>query len=276
MKSIELSSWSASISVLIVVIVLLTTSLFMGTTSAITNGQPDGDGHPAVCVVAAYDSEFHYLGFGSGTLISPDLVLTAGHVTALAYYTEVYFGEDVIGNPDWVVTGTSYTYPGLMIPESMAGGLFNFHGDVGVVQLLEPVPSSVVDPSDYGQLPTAGVVDTLGKKATMDIVGYGMQEMVTGEGAPYWDGFLTRYNSTCELINTKYVLGGEFMMLSSNPSKDKGATSYGDSGGPVFIHGTNMIVGITSFGPDYWCEAAWYAFRVDTAPVLSWVNSFLI
>jgi secreted trypsin-like serine protease len=85
-----------------------------------------------------------------------------------------------------------------------------------------------------------------------------------------------RCNSTCDLINTDYVLGGEFMMLSSNPSKDKGATSCVDSGGPVFIHGTNTIVGITSLGADYWCKASWYSFRVDTAPVLSWVNSFLV
>ena len=109
----------------------------------------------------------------------------------------------------------------------------------------------------------------------MDIVGYGFQEIITGEGSPYWDGFLTRYNGTCEFIRSNYVASDEFMKLSSNPSNDKGGTSYGDSGGPILMHGTNTILGITSFGPSYWCKSTWYAFRVDTDPVLNWINSFL-
>jgi hypothetical protein len=124
-------------------------------------------------------------------------------------------------------------------------------------------------------LPTAGAVDALSQKTSVDIVGYGYQEMVTGEGSPYWDGFGTRYNATCDFIKSNYVVSDEFMKLSSNPSKEKGCTSYGDSGGPVLMQGTNTILGITSYGPDYWCKSTWYAFRVDTAPVLNWISSFL-
>jgi hypothetical protein len=269
------SSRSSIIFIFAIVAILLAGSLFMGTASAITNGQPDGDGHPAVCAVAVFDEYGDYIGFGSGSLISPTVVLTAGHVTVLAYYVIVHFGEDVVNNPIYLGFGTPYTYPGFYMPPSMAGGLFNFHGDVGVVVLDEPVPNSVVSPAEYGVLPTVGTVDALSQKASVDLVGYGYQEMVTGEGTPHWDGFGTRYNATCDFIKSNYVASDEFMKLSSNPSKDKGGTSYGDSGGPVLMQGTNTILGITSFGPSYWCKSTWYAFRVDTAPVLYWIHSFL-
>jgi len=148
-----------------IVTILLAGSLFMGTASAITNGQPDGDGHPAVCAVAVFDDTFAYIGFGSGTLISPNVVLTAGHVTDLAYITVVYFGEDVMNSPEFMVLGAPHTYPGFFMSPSMAGGLFNFHGDVGVIVLDEAVPNSVVSPAEYGVLPDVGMVDTLTKKA---------------------------------------------------------------------------------------------------------------
>jgi len=254
---------------------LLATSLFSFNSAAITHGEPDGDDHPAVCAIAAFDENGSHLGFGSGTLIAPDVVLTAGHVTALAYMAKVYFGEDVINNPIYVAYGAPHSYPGLVLYDPPPAGLFSMHGDVGVVVLASPVPSTVVAPSEYGMLPSEDMVETLEKKAMLDIVGYGMQEMVKGEGKPYWDGYLTRYASTCELINTNYVLGDEFMKLSSNPSKGKGGTSFGDSGGPVYIEDTNTIVGITSFGPSYWCTSAWYAFRVDTGPVLEWIYQFI-
>ncbi|NYT12709.1 MAG: S1 family peptidase [Methanomassiliicoccales archaeon] len=269
------TSRSSIIFILTVVAVLLAGTLFMGSTSAIINGQPDDDGHPAVCAVTVYDEYGDFIGFGSGTLISPTVVLTAGHVTILAYYVIVYFGEDAVNNPIYMGTGTPHTYPDFYMPSSMAGGLFNFHGDVGVVVLDEPVPSSVVSPADYGLLPTAGAVDTLSQKAPVDLVGYGFNELVTGEGMPYFDEYGIRYNATCDFIRSNYVASEEFMKLSGNPSKDKGGTTFGDSGGPVLMHGTNTILGITSFGPSYWCKSTWYAFRVDTDPILNWINSFL-
>jgi len=51
------------------------------TANAITNGQPDGDAHPYVGMVVTWDGASPYVYLGSGSLIAPKVVLTAGHMT---------------------------------------------------------------------------------------------------------------------------------------------------------------------------------------------------
>lgn len=48
---------------------------------AILYGQPDEGEHPYVGVVRFFDEEGNYLWRCTGTLISPTVVLTAGHCT---------------------------------------------------------------------------------------------------------------------------------------------------------------------------------------------------
>ena len=56
-----------------------------GNTLAITNGQPDGEGHPYVGLLV-FEQDYPELGYKilwrcSGALISPNVVWTAGHCT---------------------------------------------------------------------------------------------------------------------------------------------------------------------------------------------------
>lgn len=51
-----------------IAVVLALTLLLGGTTLAITNGQPDGNNHPYVCVVVMFDESWQFVGAGSGVL----------------------------------------------------------------------------------------------------------------------------------------------------------------------------------------------------------------
>ena len=51
---------------------------------AITFGQPDGDGHPNVGAMIVLEPDGVKYLYCSGTLIAPDVFLTAAHCTAAA------------------------------------------------------------------------------------------------------------------------------------------------------------------------------------------------
>ncbi|MGD8466293.1 MAG: trypsin-like serine protease, partial [Anaerolineae bacterium] len=81
---------------------------------AITNGEPDGDGHPYVGLMVADDADGNPLWRCTGTLISPTVFLTAGHCTEPpAARATIWFAEDVDAEPsypfDGDVDGTTYT-----------------------------------------------------------------------------------------------------------------------------------------------------------------------
>src|SRR3990172_4254763 len=129
----------------------------LGVAYAITDGQPDGNGHPYVGLMVAQDASGTPLWRCSGTLLSPTLFLTAGHCTeAPAAHVEIWFAADVEsgipsnGYPfDGDVGGTPYTHPSY---NPNAFYLF----DLGVVVLDAPMVMS-----EYGELPTLNQLDLL-------------------------------------------------------------------------------------------------------------------
>lgn len=148
----------------------------------ITNGQPDGDDHPyvglAVFDVATPSGNVpsHRC---SASLLTPTVVLTAGHCTDGTAAARVWFDEDVQSNTEYPFSGTTsydgepFTNPDFAIAAGNGLPGFAFR-DVGVIVLSEPVP--VADVSSYASLPADGIVDTLRNKTKVDIVGYGVQE----------------------------------------------------------------------------------------------------
>ncbi|RPI22717.1 MAG: hypothetical protein EHM57_04945, partial [Actinobacteria bacterium] len=90
---------------------LLTIALPAG---AITNGQPDGNNHPYVgLAVFDYDHDGDPAtppvpGWRcSASLLSPTVVLTAGHCTDGAEVARVWFAEIVQGNPEYPFGGST-------------------------------------------------------------------------------------------------------------------------------------------------------------------------
>jgi hypothetical protein len=270
--------------VLVAVLALLL--VFAVPTTAVTNGTPDGDDHPYVGLLV-FDVFVPDVGVVpawrcSGSLISPDVVLTAGHCTDGAVDARVWFDEKLQDDdgsflvPDYPfgggpsTEGTPFTNPGFAIAAGNGLPGFAFR-DVGVVVLDEPVIMS-----EYAALPAAGLVDTLKNKTDVDFVGYGVtnQVHIPGEGAPFWTGLRNRLFAPSALVSGKFVHSAEFMKLALNAGGGSGGTCFGDSGGPDLLAGTATVLAVNSYVTNGNCAGVGYSSRVDIPEVLDWIAGF--
>jgi hypothetical protein len=261
---------------------------------AITNGVPDGNSHPYVGLLVFDVAPGEPAWRCSGSLISPTVVVTAGHCTDGAVAARIWFQEDVTydafpfplypyGGPgSGAIEGTPYTNPLYRSPENPYGGgsglpAFSYR-DTGVVVLSEPVIMS-----EYAQLPTAGLVDTLKNKTAVDFVGYGVQyqAQIPGNALPQpppfnrWTGPRIRNYAPSELVSGKFVNSAEYMRLALNPGGGSGGTCFGDSGGPDLLGGTSTVLAVNSYVTNVNCSGVGYSARVDVPEVLDWIKGFL-
>lgn len=253
---------------------------------AITGNYREDEGsHPYVCLVGFYDENEQWLWRGSGSLISPTIVLTAGHATDGAAKATIWLDEEIAYDPEnpdpdgypnygkGTADGIPYTHPEFCQYVDNYG-LFGFiTNDVGIVVLDEPVYIG-----EYGDLASIGTVDTLKVGASVTFVGYGVQYQVVPKiGGPYyaWTGTRARFYATANLLSNKYAISDTFMMCSSNAAKGKGGTAFGDSGGPVLLGNSDTILAVTSFGPDANCAGVSYYCRVDNPDVWNWIDGFM-
>jgi Trypsin len=266
----------------------------IGVASAITNGQPDGGNHPYVGLLVFDDAPGHPAWRCSGSLIAPNVVLTAGHCTDGAVAARFWIYEDVTynhvpfplypyGGPgSGAVEGIAHTNPKYRSPENPYGGgnglpAYSYR-DTGIVVLNEPI---VMD--EYAALPTAGLVDTLKNKTHIDFVGYGVQDQAQIPGnqlpqpPPYyrWEGPRVRMYAPSELVSGNFVHSAEYLRLALNPGGGSGGTCFGDSGGPDLLEGTNTILGVNSYVTNVNCAGNGYSARVDIPEVLAWIDTFM-
>jgi len=279
---------------LALVLALALTFGLIGTVGAITNGQPDAGRHPYVGLLV-FDSAPGVPAWRcSGSLIAPNVVLTAGHCTDGAVAARFWIDEDVTythfpfplypyGGPgSGAVEGTAYTNPKYRSPENPYGGgkglpAFSYR-DTGIVVLNESIALT-----QYAKLPTAGLVDTLKNKTPVDFVGYGVQyqAQIPGNQLPQpppdyrWTGPRVRMYAPSELVSGTFVNSAEYLRLALNPGGGSGGTCFGDSGGPDLLGGTNTVLGVNSYVTNVNCSGVGYSARVDIPEVLDWIKTFM-
>ena len=165
---------------------VLASLVFSSPAHAIVDGTLDNNDHPYVGLVAMYDADGNYLYRGTGTLIGPRLLLTAGHITAAPGVRAQVFFQSAIQSP---IKG----------PIHLRAERTRYKGVVTLINL-------------HNSLAT----------------GYNLQH--TGD---------------------------------NGKGNGSGGTNFGDSGGPVFLPGTNVIVAISSFGLNNQGTGPGFAYRTD-------------
>jgi hypothetical protein len=265
---------------------VLVTALAIGLApaGAITNGTPDGEGHPYVGLMVAKNAAGVPLWRCSGTLMSPTVFMVAGHCTeAPAVRAEIWFSS---GLPNGIPLGAGFPaaganpcagITGYPCTGDVSGATFThpeydpdafFLHDLGVVQLSTPVTGR-----GFGALPTLGQLSTLPKHAQLTSVGYGLQRSFPDSAS--WKDEAVRIRMVAfpriTGIDNKQV--GDFAFYTSHDAS-RGGTCFGDSGGPNFIGSSNVVAGVTSFGTTSTCKGHNGAYRVDQADDLTWLATF--
>jgi hypothetical protein len=279
---------------------------------AIVNGVPDDRQHPYVGQLLFYvpdanDSRFDTTGAWyscSGTLVDATTVVTAGHCTFGVGTNGKLTAGGTGGNDVWISFEEESDFS-MLKPSSEFGSGENdaryeswsaeldesskWHSatahahpeykdatfymyDAGVLKL----DGAVEGITTFGAVPTLGLLDEYAKdsKQRYTAVGYGLEQ------ARPWGalGGDTRRQATMRLIGLKGVYGlpdGVAAKFSSNNGKPhQGGTCFGDSGGPIFLKGTNIIVAVTSFGMDPNCASGGGGYRLDQADDLDWFAGF--
>lgn len=222
--------------------------LVPGSAIAVTNGTPDGNGHPNVGALVADLPGSGLTVLCSGTLIAPKVFLTAGHCTdGLTGPVYVTFGT-TLDPAGWVlIPGTPVTAPGFGHDRSDPR-------DLGVV-LLSSAPVGLAP----AQLARSNTGERL-SSATVTNVGYGYYERQTGGGQPrfLYDGVRRASTSIVKSVTPSLIRTGS-------------GVCFGDSGGPRFDGET--LVAVTSSG-DAACAGMSTGYRIDTPAARAFLGRF--
>jgi len=262
---------------------------------AITGNWVEDNEHPFVGLVVFYDADGEFIWRCSGSLLSDGVTfLTAGHCADTAegaVTARVYFQQDAGANYDPVtqvdpITGYPETCAGATLGTTCATsdelynyGFANFSGFPNTHDAGLGILDQHIALPEYGELASAGTLDSLGTaRGTQDTIftvsGYGLTYRTNANDALPDISFRERLMATSTLVNLNSANNDGYNLQTQGNGDGRGGTCSGDSGGPVFLGdaGSNTIVAVTSFGLNALCRGTDFAYRIDRAEVLTWIN----
>jgi secreted trypsin-like serine protease len=211
-----------------------------GTRQAIVGGTAHA-GNPETTQLLALDAQGQIIGFCTGTLVGPKLVLTAAHCvddTIGAAGFAAYFGTDITIETDpgfrFITAAASLAVHPAWDPANVTAG-----NDIAVLQLADTVPITPI------RVRTAPLTNA-DRGKPVELVGWG----ITGGGKE--DLGVKR-----RVVSTMFDFDAKLIAIGDNVTN----TCSGDSGGPAFFEG--RVIGVTSFG-DAACAQTGFDTRVDT------------
>jgi hypothetical protein len=241
---------------------------------AITNGQPDGNGHPNVGLMVLHAPGEDVFRLCSGFLIAPNQFLTAAHCLAWLPGSGVIL-DGVTFDPVFdaatvnIVPATSFT-----VDPQYTGRDNGDRHDMGVITLGANAAAGPV------RLPTAGLLDQLAAQGSLrgqqfTLVGYGVFGLTQGGGRP---GPIDFDQATRRVATSPFMSLSQNMLklLGENNATGGGGVCVADSGSPKFlnVNGRDLAVALTTLG-DAECEAMSSNTRLDTPSARGFLGRFI-
>lgn len=251
----------------------------------ISNGVPDGDGHPNVGLLAVERDGHRYLacsGSYAGAHKNAPVIgvfLTAGHCVnwvpesgISASRLWVTFEPNITVDQETIEVTAASWHQAMAVDFDPAFGHDHSNiKDYGVVLLAGTVPVAPI------QLPSAGLLDALAANGGLrpdtvfDNVGYGAIPSFK-RGPVFYSAPPGRMFSTSrfQALTPSWLK----LLMNSDAGEENGGICFFDSGSPKFLHETNTVVAVAS-GGDAICRAENYNQRLDVADARAFLGRYL-